>query len=292
MGGSLIIDGIEAKPYDTRQGLSEIYSILEFVKPHCTGWRSDIAVENYLAGSSRVAVDNRAVMCDNAITLGDIDVFIDRKEYDKFARSMSNHAGEILYFRQGKIRATSLIKVDRNIRQIDFIPCDFENGMPKPFFVFSHSSHIDDIIKGIKGYAHKILCRSFTAETSYHFSVDYGIRVDGSYEYDTDIHSVVNKIFRCDVSKVMSFTMLLNELHGYSDSDRNRILSKFALLAFGADRQKTSRFPHQDMMNMTRVYQEIERQDLLTPTMINLYSERKQHNERKLCRGKLQDQCV
>ena len=158
MGGSLIVDNVEPVPYNLEQGLGELYSILQVIKNHQPGWSKDVAIEEYLAGSSSVAVDNRVAMRNKGIELGDIDVFVDKTIYDEFCAimvgaqqslvSIMSDYRFLLYFRKGKTRSTSLMKVENLVRQVDFIPCEFENGKPKQFFKFSHSSSIVDMNKG------------------------------------------------------------------------------------------------------------------------------------------------
>lgn len=276
MGGSLIVDNVEPVPYNLEQGLGELYSILQVIKNHQPGWSNDVAIEEYLAGSSSVAIDNRVTMRNKGIELGDIDVFVDKTIYDEFCITMlgSNHRF-LLYFRKGKTRSTSLMKVENLVRQVDFIPCEFENGKPKQFFKFSHSSSIVDMNKGIKGFAHKLLCRAYTAGTNYHFSVDYGLREEGSFDYDTDFISVVNKVFKCNSYKVWSFTSLLRELGNKPIEQQANILGKFVLLVFGKDRQKTSRFPEKDLANMTAVYNELKRQGFVISQITKMYEDRK-----------------
>lgn len=276
MGGSLIVDNVEPAPYNLEQGLGELYSILQVIKNHQPGWSNDVAIEEYLAGSSSVAIDNRVTMRNKGIELGDIDVFVDKTIYDEFCITMlgSDHRF-LLYFRKGKTRSTSLMKVENLVRQVDFIPCEFENGKPKQFFKFSHSSNMVDMNKGIKGFAHKLLCRAYTAGTNYHFSVDYGLREEGSFDYDTDFISVVNKVFKCNSYKVWSFTSLLRELGNKPIEQQANILSKFVLLVFGKDRQKTSRFPEKDLANMTAVYNELKRQGFVISQITKMYEDRK-----------------
>lgn len=276
MGGSLIVDNVEPVPYNLEQGLGELYSILQVIKNHQPGWSNDVAIEEYLAGSSSVAIDNRVTMRNKGIELGDIDVFVDKTIYDEFCITMlgSDHRF-LLYFRKGKTRSTSLMKVENLVRQVDFIPCEFENGKPKQFFKFSHSSSIVDMNKGIKGFAHKLLCRAYTAGTNYHFSVDYGLREEGSIDYDTDFISVVNKVFKCNSYKVWSFTSLLRELGNKPIEQQANILGKFVLLVFGKDRQKTSRFPEKDLANMTAVYNELKRQGFVISQITKMYEDRK-----------------
>lgn len=215
-------------------------------------------------------------MRNKGIELGDIDVFVDKTIYDEFCITMlgSDHRF-LLYFRKGKTRSTSLMKVENLVRQVDFIPCEFENGKPKQFFKFSHSSSIVDMNKGIKGFAHKLLCRAYTAGTNYHFSVDYGLREEGSFDYDTDFISVVNKVFKCNSYKVWSFTSLLGELGNKPIEQQANILGKFVLLVFGKDRQKTSRFPEKDLANMTAVYNELKRQGFIISQITKMYEDRK-----------------
>ena len=276
MGGSLIVDNVEPAPYNLEQGLGELYTILQVIKNHQPGWSKDVAIEEYLAGSSSVAIDNRVAMRNKGIELGDIDVFVDKTIYDEFCITMlgSDHRF-LLYFRKGKTRSTSLMKVENLVRQVDFIPCEFENGKPKQFFKFSHSSNMVDRNKGIKGFAHKLLCRSYTAGTNYHFSVDYGLREEGSFDYDTDFISVVNKVFKCNAYKVWSFTTLLGELGNKPIEQQANILGKFVLLVFGKDRQKTSRFPEKDLANMTAVYNELNRQGFVISQITKMYEDRK-----------------
>lgn len=276
MGGSLIVDNVEPAPYNLEQGLGELYTILQVIKNHQPGWSNDVAIEEYLTGSSSVAIDNRVTMRNKGIELGDIDVFVDKTIYDEFCITMlgSDHRF-LLYFRKGKTRSTSLMKVENLVRQVDFIPCEFENGKPKQFFKFSHSSSIVDMNKGIKGFAHKLLCRAYTAGTNYHFSVDYGLREEGSFDYDTDFISVVNKVFKCNSYKVWSFTSLLRELGNKPIEQQATILGKFVLLVFGKDRQKTSRFPEKDLANMTAVYNELKRQGFVISQIIKMYEDRK-----------------
>lgn len=276
MGGSLIVDNVEPAPYNLEQGLGELYSILQVIKNHQPGWSNDVAIEEYLAGSSSVAIDNRVTMRNKGIELGDIDVFVDKTIYDEFCITMlgSDHRF-LLYFRKGKTRSTSLMKVENLVRQVDFIPCEFENGKPKQFFKFSHSSSIVDMNKGIKGFAHKLLCRAYTAGTNYHFSVDYGLREEGSFDYDTDFISCVNKVFKCNSYKVWSFTSLLRELGNKPIEQQANILGKFVLLVFGKDRQKTSRFPEKDLANMTAVYNELNRQGFVISQITKMYEDRK-----------------
>lgn len=275
MGGSLIVDNVEPAPYNLEQGLGELYTILQVIKNHQPGWSKDVAIEEYLAGSSSVAVDNRVAMRNKGIELGDIDVFVDKTIYDEFCITMlgSDHRF-LLYFRKGKTRSTSLMKVENLVRQVDFIPCEFENGKPKQFFKFSHSSNMVDRNKGIKGFAHKLLCRAYTAGTNYHFSVDYGLREEGSFDYDTDFISVVNKVFKCNAYKVWSFTSLLRELKNKPIEQQANILGKFVLLVFGKDRQKTSRFPEKDLANMTAVYNELKRQGFVISQITKMYEDR------------------
>lgn len=276
MGGSLIVNNVEPAPYNLEQGLGELYTILQVIKNHQPGWSNDVAVEEYLAGSSSVAVDNRVAMRNKGIELGDIDVFVDKTIYDEFCINMlgSDHHF-LLYFRKDKTRSTSLMKVENLVRQVDFIPCEFKNGKPKQFFGFSHSSNMIDITKGIKGFAHKLLCRAYTAGTNYHFSVDYGLREEGSFDYDTDFISVVNKVFKCNAYKVWSFTSLLRELGNKPIEQQANILGKFSLLVFGKDRQKTSRFPEKDLANMAAVYNELNRQGFAIPQITKMYEDRK-----------------
>lgn len=276
MGGSLIVDNVEPAPYNLEQGLGELYTILQVIKNHQPGWSNDVAIEEYLTGSSSVAIDNRVTMRNKGIELGDIDVFVDKTIYDEFCITMlgSDHRF-LLYFRKGKTRSTSLMKVENLVRQVDFIPCEFENGKPKQFFKFSHSSSIVDMNKGIKGFAHKLLCRAYTAGTNYHFSVDYGLREEGSVDYDTDFISVVNKVFKCNSYKVWSFTSLLRELGNKPIEQQASILGKFVLLVFGKDRQKTSRFPEKDLANMTAVYNELKRQGFVISQITKMYEDRK-----------------
>lgn len=276
MGGSLIVDNVEPVPYNLEQGLGELYSILQVIKNHQPGWSNDVAIEEYLAGSSSVAIDNRVTMRNKGIELGDIDVFVDKTIYDEFCITMlgSEHRF-LLYFRKGKTRSTSLMKVENLVRQVDFIPCEFENGKPKQFFKFSHSSNMVDMNKGIKGFAHKLLCRAYTAGTNYHFSVDYGLREEGSFDYDTDFISGVNKVFKCNSYKVWSFTSLLRELGNKPIEQQANILGKFVLLVFGKDRQKTSRFPEKDLANMTAVYNELKRQGFVISQITKMYEDRK-----------------
>lgn len=285
MGGSLIVDNVEPVPYNLEQGLGELYSILQVIKNHQPGWSKDVAIEEYLAGSSSVAIDNRVAMRNKGIELGDIDVFVDKTIYDEFCAimvgaqqslvSIMSDYRFLLYFRKGKTRSTSLMKVENLVRQVDFIPCEFENGKPKQFFKFSHSSSIVDMNKGIKGFAHKLLCRAYTAGTTYHFSVDYGLREEGSFDYDTDFISVVNKVFKCNAYKVWSFTSLLKELGNKPIEQQANILGKFALLVFGKDRQKTSRFPEKDLANMTAVYNELKRQGFVISQITKMYEDRR-----------------
>ena len=285
MGGSLIVDNVEPAPYNLEQGLGELYSILQVIKNHQPGWSNVVAIEEYLAGSSSVAIDNRVAMRNKGIELGDIDVFVDKTIYDDFCAimvgaqqslvSIMSDYRFLLYFRKGKTRSTSLMKVENLVRQVDFIPCEFENDKPKQFFKFSHSSSIVDMNKGIKGFAHKLLCRAYTAGTTYHFSVDYGLREEGSFDYDTDFISVVNKVFKCNAYKVWSFTSLLKELGNKPIEQQTVILSKFALLVFGKDRQKTSRFPEKDLANMTAVYNELKRQGFVISQITKMYEDRK-----------------
>lgn len=276
MGGSLIVDNVEPAPYNLEQGLGELYTILQVIKNHQPGWSNDVAIEEYLAGSSSVAIDYRVAMRNKGIELGDIDVFVDKTVYDEFCITMlgSDHRF-LLYFRKGKTRSTSLMKVENLVRQVDFIPCEFENGKPKQFFKFSHSSNMVDRNKGIKGFAHKLLCRAYTAGTNYHFSVDYGLREEGSFDYDTDFISVVNKVFKCNAYKVWSFTSLLRELKNKPIEQQANILGKFVLLVFGKDRQKTSRFPEKDLANMTAVYNELKRQGFVISQITKMYEDRR-----------------
>lgn len=276
MGGSLIVDNVEPAPYNLEQGLGELYTILQVIKNHQPGWSNDVAIEEYLAGSSSVAIDYRVAMRNKGIELGDIDVFVDKTVYDEFCITMlgSDHRF-LLYFRKGKTRSTSLMKVENLVRQVDFIPCEFENGKPKQFFKFSHSSNMVDRNKGIKGFAHKLLCRAYTAGTNYHFSVDYGLREEGSFDYDTDFISVVNKVFKCNAYKVWSFTSLLRELGNKPIEQQANILGKFVLLVFGKDRQKTSRFPEKDLANMTAVYNELKRQGFVISQITKMYEDRR-----------------
>ena len=285
MGGSLIVDNTEPVPYNMEQGLGELYTILQVIKNHQPGWSDDVAIEEYLAGSSCVAIDNRVVMRNKGIELGDIDVLVDKAIYDDFCAfmvgtqqslvSVMSDYRFLLYFRKGKTRSTSLMKVSNKVRQVDFIPCEFENGKPKQFFKFSHSSNMVDMNKGIKGFAHKLLCRAYTANTNYHFSVDYGLREEGSFDYDTDFISVVNKVFKCNAYKVWSFTSLLKELGNKPIPQQAAILSKFALLVFGKDRQKTSRFPDKDLANITAVFNELKLQGFVTSQITKMYEDRK-----------------
>lgn len=284
MGGSLIVDNVEPAPYNLEQGLGELYTILQVIKNHQPGWSNDVAIEEYLAGSSSVAIDYRVAMRNKGIELGDIDVFVDKTVYDDFCAimvgtqqslvSIMSDYRFLLYFRKGKTRSTSLMKVENLVRQVDFIPCEFENGKPKQFFKFSHSSSIVDMNKGIKGFAHKLLCRAYTAGTNYHFSVDYGLREEGSFDYDTDFISVVNKVFKCNYYKVWSFTLLLRELGNKPIEQQANILGKFVLLVFGKDRQKTSRFPEKDLANMTAVYNELKRQGFVISQITKMYEDR------------------
>lgn len=280
MGGSLIIDNMVPVPYSLDRGLAEIYEILNFVRTTNSGWSDTVAVEEYLAGSARVAIDNRVAMRNLGIELGDIDIFVDRDWYDDFCDNIEWdaddwHAGELLFFRKGKLRSTALVKVFNEIRQVDFIPCEFENGKPKQFFAFSHSSNICDMKRGVKGFAHKLLCRAYTADTDYHFSVDYGLRQGSSYEYDTDFMSVVNKIFLCNAYKVWSFTSLLQQLAKQPHPRKDKIIAKFAELVFGPGRQKSSRYPEKDLANMTAVFDVLCEYDMAPQYLKSMYETEK-----------------
>ena len=277
MGGSLIVDKIEAAPYDLEYGLAEIYTILQTIKPHNPGWKPHIAIEEYLAGSSRVAIDNRVLLRNKGIMLGDIDVFVDRDYYESFCENMIKAIDNdtIIFDRKSKTRATSLMNVAGQHRQVDFIPCEFDNGQPATFFKFSHSSSFVDLSKGIKGYAHKLLCRAYTAGTKYHFSVDYGLREDGSDVYDTNFISVVNKVFKCNAYNIWTFTSLLTALKHKPKEQQTLVIEKFAQLVFGADRQKSSRFPEKDIVNMEAIYKELEMTRFATPRIHEMMTERK-----------------
>jgi len=287
MGGSLIVDNIAPTPYNLEMGLLEIYTILSIISYHYPGWCPDVAVEEYLAGSSSVAIDNRIALRNRGIELGDIDILVNKESYDLFCSTMERIANTskeskfntILYFRRGKIRSTSLMRVSEFVRQVDFIPCEFENGKPKQFFRFSHSSHIADTSIGVKGFAHKLLCRAYTAGTKYHFSVDYGLREDGSFVYDTDFISVVNKLFECNAYQTWSFIGLLNELNNKPAQRQKEILQKFGNLVFGPTRQKTSRFKDKDLANLTAVYNCLDSREMLTDDIAKMFSVRKQELE-------------
>ena len=280
MGGSLIIDNMVPVPYNLDRGLAEIYEILNFVRCSDPGWDDNVAVEEYLAGSARVAIDNRVCMRNMGIELGDIDIFVNRDHYDDFCDNIEWeaddwYAGDLLFFRKGKLRSTALVKVFDEVRQVDFIPCEFENGKPKQFFAFSHSSNIQDMKNGVKGFAHKLLCRAYTAGTDYHFSVDYGLRQGSSYDYDTDFMSVVNKIFHCNAYKVWSFTSLLQQLAKQPKERQDKILSKFAELVFGPGRQKSSRYPEKDLANITAIYNVMQRHNMAPKYMKDMYETEK-----------------
>lgn len=278
MGGSLIHDNVEAVPYNLKtNGLKDLVWIMWYLGLH------GATPENYfgsnLAGSSRLAVSSFDAMVQLNYSLGDIDVFVDKTVYDKVCANLAKAPKDtVLYFRKGKLRSTGLFRISDTSQptQVDLIPCEFENGEPKRYFVFSHFSSLVDIKNGVKGFAHKLLCRAFTAKTGWHFSVDYGCRKDNSNDYITDFDFVCHNVLGINPAQAWSFDSMLRALKEKSTVDQERILGKFGQLVFGEDRQKSSRFPEKDLANMTAIYKQLDKYCLLSIDSEMMYNERKQ----------------
>ena len=278
MGGSLIHDNVEAVPYNLKaSGLKDLVWIMWYLGLH------GATPENYfganLAGSSRLAVSCFDAMVELNYSLGDIDVFVDKTVYDNVCANLASAPKDtVLYFRKGKLRSTGLFNITGHSQptQVDLIPCEFENGTPKRYFVFSHYSSIVDIKNGVKGFAHKLLCRAFTVDTDWHFSVDYGCRKDNSTDYTTDFDFVCREVLRIKPTQAWSFDSMIRALKEKPNADQERILSKFGQLVFGKDRQKSSRFPEKDVANMTAIYKQLDKYCLLPIELEMMYNERKQ----------------
>lgn len=277
MGGSLMHDNIEAIPYDLKaNGMKDLVWILWYLA--LNGATPEKYFGSNLAGSSRLAVSCFDILVGLDYKLGDIDVFVDRNVYDTVCANLATAPKDTaLYFRKGKLRSTGLFRISDSSQptQVDLIPCEFENGEPKRYFVFSHFSSMVDIKNGVKGFAHKLLCRAFTAGTDWHFSVDYGVRKDNSNEYISDFDTVCREVLGIVPEQAWSFDSMLRALKDKPESDQARILEKFGRLVFGEHRQKSSRFPEKDLTNMTAIYNQLDKYALLTTEIKTMFEERK-----------------
>lgn len=249
MGGSLIARGIEASSISLKHdGLQPIYSVLiQLSNIASTGWDSLVPVETYLAGSSSCAVLNFQELMNRDIYIGDIDILVDRVSYDKFKEDFARYATENdIYFSPTKMRSVSMWG---NV-QVDFIPCEFDNGIPTEFFRLSHSSAYVDIIHGVKGFAHKLLLRAACAQTNWHFSVDYGMREDATTKYIASL-----ELFKdiTGLRHISSFRFMFEEICSLPMKRQIAILERFNEIAFLAGRQKSSRFPEKDRQNLQAI---------------------------------------
>ena len=277
MGGSLMHDNVEAVPYNLKaNGMKDLVWILWYLT--LNGATPEKYFGANLAGSSRLAVSCFDAMVELNYSLGDIDVFVDKNVYDKVCANLATAPKDtVLYFRKGKMRSTGLFRISDTSQptQVDLIPCEFENGAPKKYFVFSHFSSMVDTRNGVKGFAHKLLCRAFTAGTDWHFSVDYGCRKDNSNEYISDFDTVCREVLGVMPGQAWSFDSLLRALKERPRVTRVEIIDKFGQLIFGEHRQKSSRFPEKDLANMTAIYNQLDKYGLLTYEIEGMFEERK-----------------
>lgn len=259
MGGSLIVNGIEAAPINLNQGCAVIYEIIDKIGQFSTGWADDVAREEYMAGSTLVAVNNRICLRNMDYKLGDVDLFVDKDCYQTLIEELQGADIDTIYIvpnsiKAGKLRTTMLMRVGGVAYQVDLIAVPFDDGKPRQFYVWSHSSTIEDLEHGVKGCYHKLLLRAFARYHGYHLSVDYGLRKEGSEKYNDKFEDVVNRILMCNKYQSWSFISLMKVLDRRPKEEKEAIINRFADLAFGHDRQKTSRNDDLDRINQANVF--------------------------------------
>lgn len=178
-------------------------------------------IRDYLAGSGRLLFNEQDFPKKE---LGDIDIQIDKTKSSKFVDFLSSLTskskfGNITFIDihptiSKKHQVITIWKYDNKPFQIDFEFVDFDSVTQQPteFSRFSHSSHIIDLKKNIKGVFHKLLLRALTHQLSstknvekrnkavsvtdndYSFSVTHGLTIRYIKQIDNDVYKKLNSI--------------------------------------------------------------------------------------------------
>jgi hypothetical protein len=185
-------------------------------------------------------------------TVGDIDLQVDEKDASKVETFLKNNIdktfGELtlIGYKKSAAQFISLWEIaidkkpDHNI-QMDFELVEFENNEPSEWSQFSHSSDINDLKAGIKGYHHKMLFRSLSwknvkeintmkvmkTKTKFDklttnliaFSVDKGLR-DKYKKVEVDGKTIYQEVEPKDSEYTKNITEILNKLFELESSNK------------------------------------------------------------------------
>lgn len=183
-GGNVIIDDQEATRIDLksisrdeivpiiRQGLETISNAFKS-KYGLPIWDDELFKSNkYLSGSAfhffNLAEIPSALFTSKKPSVGDIDTQVDVAMEPMIKEFLTDNKGKsfgpirLIGFKTSAGQFISLWELSKygiNI-QIDLELVDFQNGKPTDWAQFSHSSAWEDVIKGVKGVAHKYLMQS------------------------------------------------------------------------------------------------------------------------------------
>lgn len=176
MGGNVEFGKHEAQPltfHSVDQADKVCFEIESLLKELNTRWRLWPNLTEFYSGSYALLYDQVFRFFKMRREIGDVDVMLDREKEVLLNKGLLDHKNihyaRYLGFKRTVDQYVTLWyfpSLKQNV-QIDFELVDIDpvTQMPTEWDRWIHSSSIDDIEKGVKGFAHKLLMRALTAPT-------------------------------------------------------------------------------------------------------------------------------
>lgn len=302
-GGNVVINGesahsIELTKHDRDIVVKDIKEALSKLNKDFkqeTGlyiWKPDVLAQNKIFSGSTKHLFDETVSTDKLEkvkpTFGDVDLMIDIDLKDQIKTYFDAHKFHhykkltfIGYQPSGDQLITLWKYHDYGINvQIDFEGVDFKDGEPTQWSHFSHSSHFDDTVKGIKGVFHKHLMTSLMAPKKVEsieqlktkqkdiIAGTHSLSIKGlrqkfekigeqddkpvlratdSKDYVRDFNEIFKEVFgrdakESDIKKFWSFDGMLDLIKKYMDiHEREKVVESFVEKLFGPKAQKLYR---------------------------------------------------
>ncbi len=185
MGGNVCFDGVRPDRITIRsqQGrdlildqISWLYHLInaKFFSLHSEYlWSKKRCIEDFLAGSTVHLFDLKIptnVLMKVKGSFGDIDIQFDKAKVGRVVEMLADTKTIGPFRLVGWLRSVDTVvtlwfdEVTGMRYQVDLELVDFEDDVPSEWSRFSRSSDWDDMVVGIKGFAHKYIFRAITAK--------------------------------------------------------------------------------------------------------------------------------
>lgn len=160
--------------------------------------------------------------------VGDIDTMVNNDQSRHLEEHLKNHKHFGNYSVVGtkkhgrEISALMKHKGTGKVHQFDFEHVNYSNDEPTPSETFSHSSHHEDLAKGIKGVHHKALLHAVAHTQGKKFSITHGLRSKDAPKDEEgmrDPDNISHSLFKTKSPDIHSF-------HGVTRLIKNHIPSE------------------------------------------------------------------